>query len=214
MSLSNLSIFGIAGIICYILLAVVALWGAFCVVLVWRRIAQKRFRSETQQNQFLEELESRLVRGDFDSAMHMCDGDERAMSQLAQLALANRKMGFAKVQQLLLDRFQRDVLADLEYRLAWVNTVIKSAPMLGLFGTVVGMIGAFATLATAETVEATALAGDINTALYTTAIGLAIAIPLVLCTASIHVRMRKMEDLVAAGLSRFLEVLRAAMERA
>jgi biopolymer transport protein ExbB/TolQ len=85
--------------------------------------------------------------------------------------------------------------------------------MLGLFGTVVGMIGAFATLATAETVEATALAGDINTALYTTAIGLAIAIPLVLCTASIHVRMRKMEDLVAAGLSRFLEVLRAAMER-
>ena len=111
------------------------------------------------------------------------------------------------------DRFQRDVLAELEHRLSWVYTVIKSAPMLGLFGTVLGMMGAFSKLASKENVDPTALADDISLALITTALGLAIAIPLVLSTASINVRIRKMEDLVGAGLTRFMESFRAAMTR-
>jgi biopolymer transport protein ExbB/TolQ len=83
--------------------------------------------------------------------------------------------------------------------------------MLGLLGTVIGMMGAFATLATAETVDATQLADDINVALRTTAAGLAIAIPLVIAMAAVNVRIRKMEDLVAAGLTRFLDSYRAAL---
>ena len=58
-----------------------------------------------------------------------------------------------------------------------------------------GMMGAFAKLATMDGVEASVLAQDIQFALITTACGLAIAIPLVLCVASINVRIRKMEDL-------------------
>jgi biopolymer transport protein ExbB/TolQ len=141
----------------------------------------------------------------------MLEMDKRAMSQLALLAIINREIGYAKVRQLLIDRFQRDVLADLEYRLSWVNTVIKSAPMIGLLGTVMGMMGAFRTLSTGDNVAPDQLAGDIQLALVTTACGLAIAIPLLLASASINVRIRKMEDLVAAGLTRFLESFRAAV---
>jgi len=133
------------------------------------------------------------------------------MPQLALLAIANRNIGYAKIRSLLADRFQRDVLSDLEHRLSWVYTVIKSAPMVGLLGTVVGMMGAFSKLASSENVEPTALADDISLALITTACGLAIAIPLVICTASINVRIRKMEDLVGSGLTRFLETFKAAL---
>ena len=49
-------------------------------------------------------------------------------------------------------RAAHDVMADLEYRVSWVNTVIKAAPMIGLLGTVVGMMGAFGSLAAAETI--------------------------------------------------------------
>jgi len=52
------------------------------------------------------------------------------------------------------------------------------------------------------------LANDISFALITTACGLAIAIPLVLSTASINVRIRKLEDLVGTGLTRFLDTFR------
>jgi biopolymer transport protein ExbB/TolQ len=125
--------------------------------------------------------------------------------------MANRNIGYAKIRSLLADRFQRDVLSDLEHRLSWVYTVIKSAPMVGLLGTVVGMMGAFSKLASSENVDPTALADDISLALITTACGLAIAIPLVICTASINVRIRKMEDLVGSGLTRFLETFKAAL---
>ena len=77
------------------------------------------------------------------------------------------------------ERFQRDVLSDLEFRLSWVYTVIKSAPMVGLLGTVVGMIFAFQQVATAPPGGATApdLAEGIYQALVTTVGGLIVAIP-------------------------------------
>jgi biopolymer transport protein ExbB/TolQ len=211
MILAAMNPFAVLGFLMYFVLALTAIWGAFCVVMVWNRVREKRFRNEDAQAEFLDALEEPVTRGDFETAGNMLEADKRAMSQLALLAIVNREIGYAKVRQLLVDRFQRDVLADLEYRLSWVYTVIKSAPMMGLLGTVMGMMGAFKTLASQETVEPTQLAGDIMFALITTACGLAIAIPLLLATASINVRIRKMEDLVAAGLTRFLETLRFAL---
>lgn len=197
----------------YFLLAAVALWGAYCVVAVWKRVAQKRFKTEEQQVMFLEAIEEPLSKGDFETAAEICMGDRRALCQLTHLAIENRQAGYTKVKQLVLDRFERDVLGDLEHRLTWVNTVIKAAPMIGLFGTVFGMMGAFFTLASETTVDPAQLAGDINLALYTTASGLAIAIPLVLCTASINIRIRKMEDLIGTGLTQFFEAFRNALSR-
>ena len=203
---------GIAAYVIYGALAVIALWGAFCVIMVWRRVAQTRFRSEQEQAEFLDSVDQTLGDGDLEATLELCDGDSRAMPQLVALAVANRNVGYTKIRSLLADRFQRDVLSDLEYRLSWVYTVIKSAPMVGLLGTVVGMMGAFSKLAASEQVEATSLADDISLALITTACGLAIAIPLVICTASINVRIRKMEDLVGSGLTRFLEAFRATLK--
>lgn len=202
----------IAAPVIYIALIVIALWGAFCVIMVWRRISQTRFRNEQEQTEFLDGVDQNLASGDFDTALELCDGDNRAMPQLAMLALANRNIGYAKIRSLLADRFQRDVLSDLEHRLSWVYTVIKSAPMVGLLGTVVGMMGAFSKLAAAENVDPKSLADNISLALITTACGLAIAIPLVISTASINVRIRKLEDLVGSGLTRFLESFKAALK--
>ena len=207
------TIFWLVGITIYIILGLVALWGAYCVTMVITRVRQKQFVSEEQQTLFLEALEEPLSRGDYETANEVCEGDCRATCQLAQLGLLNRKLGFTKVKKLVADRFQRDVLQDLEYRLSWVYTVIKAAPMIGLLGTVIGMMGAFANLAGAENVDPSVLANDIMFALITTACGLAIAIPLVLATAYINVQIRKMEDLVSYGLNQFLEIFKEATIR-
>ncbi|MCA9265663.1 MAG: MotA/TolQ/ExbB proton channel family protein [Planctomycetales bacterium] len=195
----------------YLVLGLLALWGAFCVIMVWLRVAQKRFRNESEQDGFLVELEQLVTAGRFDEAYAALEGDLRALPMLAQLAISNRQNGYTRVRQQVTDRFQRDVLGDLEHRLSWVHTVIKAAPMVGLLGTVLGMMGAFAKLATGNNVDPTMLAEDISVALVTTAAGLSISIPLVLCVNSINVRIRKMEDLVALGLTRFFDVLRAVM---
>ncbi len=205
-------IFFVVSIVIYCAIALIALWGAFCVIMVWFRVAGKRFRNEPQQEEFLEAVDYELKQHNFDAVCEMCDGDQRAMPQLVLYAVVNRKTPFKKLQQMVVDRFQRDVLADLEYRISWVNTVIKTAPMVGLLGTVLGMMGAFAKLAGGgEAPKASDLAGDIQTALITTACGLAIAIPLVMCLASINVRIRKMEDLVAVGLGHFFESFKESL---
>lgn len=207
-------VFTILGNTIYLVMFLIALWGAYCVVMVFARVRQKQFASEEQQSLFLEAVEQPLSVGDYDSAAAVCEGDRRATCQLAQLAIDNRKLSYKKVQQLVGDRFQRDVLQDLEYRLSWVYTVIKSAPMIGLLGTVLGMMAAFSKLADPNaTVEVSKLAQDIQFALITTACGLAIAIPLVLCTAYINVAIRKMEDLVQYGLNQFLEVFKESRVR-
>jgi biopolymer transport protein ExbB len=173
------------------------------------RIAQKRFRSERQQNEFLDGVEAALQKGDYDTVSMECEGDPRAIPQLTALACANRTLPVEQIQELLVDRFQRDVIADLEHRVNWTNNVIKTAPMLGLLGTVLGMMAAFGKIAASESVKPTELSSDIAFALITTAIGLAIAIPATVCVAAINIRIRRLEDQVGAGLVRLLDILAA-----
>lgn len=69
-------------------------------------------------------------------------------------------------------------LADLSSGLRLIDSVAQVAPLLGLFGTVLGMIEAFQALQSAgQSVDPAALAGGIWVALLTTAVGLAVAMP-------------------------------------
>ncbi len=206
-------LFSILGYMVYAVLAILALWGAYCVIMVWRRVGQTRFADEWEQDEFLSELEQTLAAKNFDSAAELCDGDRRAMPQLALFAIGNRELGYEKLRRRVAERFQQDVMADIEHRLSWVNTVIKSAPMIGLLGTVMGMMGAFANMSSGAKVDPVQMAADIQFALITTACGLAIAVPLVLCMASINIRLSQMEDLVGAGLGRLFECMKTVLAR-
>jgi biopolymer transport protein ExbB len=69
------------------------------------------------------------------------------------------------------------VVHDLERYLNTLGTIAAVAPLLGLLGTVVGMIDVFAEIMSQGTGNASALAGGISQALITTAAGLTVAIP-------------------------------------
>ena len=188
------------GNITYLLLAAVALWGAYCVIIVWRRIGQLNFKLESQQYDFLAAMHQCHLKGDIDTIKTECSDDKRAVPQLMLIALKNMSLPAAKLRDLLIERFQRDVLVEIDYRNNWINTVIKAAPMLGLFGTVLGMMGAFSKLGAQTRVEPTMLASDIMLALITTAIGLTIAVPLIFATASLSIRTARLEDFVSSAI--------------
>jgi len=206
------------GNIIYGLQALTALQGAFLVILVFRRIAQKRFATPTAGQEFLGEIRQRIKERNYEEAAQICDSPpywSKAAPQLVLIALDNRNLPLGKLKQLLGEKFERDILADLEYRVAWINTVIKTAPMLGLLGTVVGMIAAFGKIAASQKtgVDPTQLADDISFALFTTAIGLMIAIPLVMFLSAINVRIAKLQDAVQSDVGEFLEDYEAAAAR-
>jgi len=197
-------------------MAVAALFGVFTVIMVMRRIAQKRFRRQSHADRFLDDVRDNLKAGNFSYITEeLCDSPpywSKAVPQLIMVAIANRDRPATKLRRLVAEKFEIEILSDLEYRASWIATVVKSAPMLGLLGTVLGMISAFGTIAgSGKTgVDPGALANDIGLALNTTAIGLAIAIPMVMAGAMVHIRIGKLQDAVQQQLSVFLDDLDVA----
>jgi len=208
------NLLNLAGYAIYGAIAAVALYGVFTVILLTRRIAQKRFRNDAVAGEFLEEVRHNLQSKDYDGVVELCDSPAywaKATPQLMLVGLENRDLPTLKLRRMLGEKFEHDVLADLEYRTSWVATIVKSAPMLGLLGTVVGMINAFAKIAGAtEGIDPSEMATDISFALITTALGLSIALPLVLMGNMLHVRIGKMQDSVQQDLGEFLEDLATA----
>ncbi len=78
-----------------------------------------------------------------------------------------------------LERAEAIVHAELKRGVSALATIGSTAPFVGLFGTVVGIIDAFQTMATQKTPGIGAIAGGISEALVTTAIGLVVAVPAV-----------------------------------
>jgi biopolymer transport protein ExbB len=200
----------------YTMMALVALYGGFTVVLLVRSVGKKKFSNPTQAEEFLEDISGALEKQKFEEAADMCDQAPfwaMAVPQLILVGLANRSRPISKLRKIIGEHFDREVIAQLDYRMSWVNTVVKTAPMLGLLGTVTGMIAAFGKIATAAAsggLKPEQLAGDISFALFTTAMGLIIAVPLVLAGAFVQERIGRMQDQVSQYLTVFLEDLESA----
>jgi len=135
----------------------------------------------------------------------LCGDDPRALPQLIQLAVGNRQLGYDQLRQVVMEILQRDVMGDLEYRANWIATSIKCGPLLGLFGTVLGMMAAFGRIGTGEKVQPSQIAAEISIALVCTAMGLGTAIPFNFMLASLTTRIRVLQDALGAGLMRVLD---------
>jgi biopolymer transport protein ExbB len=196
---------GHLGDACYVFLTMNFLWGLYCVILLWRRVLSLRFADERAQNEFLRAVQETLEAGDFEGARNMCADQVRALPQLVQAVIENRDLSESQLKQLVAELMQRNVLADLEYRLSWVATVIKSGPLLGLFGTVLGMMAAFGRIGTGAKVQPYEIAKEISIALICTAMGLITAIPFTYLMSSLNIRVRILQDSLASGMTRFLE---------
>ena len=201
---------GYAGPVIYVSLAAAALYGLFCAVLLFLRIKQKQFASEAEAGEYLDEIRSHLSSRNWDGAAEFSDQPRywaKAVPQLVMIAIANRDRSPATLRRMVAEKFDREIMADLAYRHSWIGTIVKTAPMLGLLGTVTGMIGAFGKIADSQSAgtDPSGLAADISFALFTTAAGLAVAIPLVLLGAAVRVRMGRLEDSVQEHLTDFLD---------
>jgi len=190
---------------CYGFLTINFFWGLYCVIMAFRRLWQLSFPSRTKQADFLGELMSRLQNRQYNAAAEMCQDDPKALPQLAHVAIVNRGIGYEPLRQLIAELLQQDVLGELEYRTGWIATTIKSGPLLGLFGTVLGMMAAFGRIGSGAKVQPSQIADEISIALICTAMGLATAIPFNFLLASINIRIRRLQESLASGLVRVLE---------
>src|SRR5215210_9231076 len=185
---------------CYGFLALNFLWGLYNVIMGFRRVKELSFGDHDEQAEFVDDIMQKMQAGRFDLIEELTGDDPRALPQLIQLAVGNRQLGYDQLRQVVMEILQRDVMGDLEYRDNWIATTIKCGPLLGLFGTVLGMMAAFGRIGTGEKVQPSQIADEISVALICTAMGLATAIPFGYILASMSIRLRSLQESLEMGL--------------
>ena len=127
-------------------------------------------------------LHPMLAKGDFDKAQAIIDKDRSAISQMLGMGLA--RLGVVRRREdieIAMEESMMEIIPQLEKRTPYVALLSNIATLLGLLGTIMGLIEAFTAVANANPAEkADLLSASISVAMNTTAFGLMSAIPLLL----------------------------------
>lgn len=126
----------------------------------------------TVHMQIQELFEQKLYR----EAIDMTAGEPSFLSYVVHAALADASHGYPAMERAM-EEAAEERTTKLLRNIEWLNLIGNVGPMLGLMGTVWGMIRAFFTIVKEKQVVIDKLAGDIGIALVTTLLGLAVAIP-------------------------------------
>ncbi|MEM8666652.1 MAG: MotA/TolQ/ExbB proton channel family protein [Planctomycetota bacterium] len=127
--------------------------------------------------ELVDTFEEKLNEKDFQSAYDMARTDESVLGQVLSAGLAKLSRGYNKAIEGMQEVGEEESMK-LEHRLSYMALIGNLSPMIGLFGTVHGMIDSFQVIAISQaTPKPAELAEGISTALFTTLVGLAIAIP-------------------------------------
>ena len=132
-------------------------------------------------------LEPLLAKGDFEKARQMVSKDKSSMAQVLGMGLA--RQGAVRRRddiEIAMEESMMEIIPQLEKRTPYVALLSNIATLLGLLGTIMGLIAAFTAVANANPAEkADLLSASISVAMNTTAFGLMSAIPLLLLHAKL-----------------------------
>jgi len=132
-------------------------------------------------------LQPLLVKGDFEKARQTVSKDTSSMSQMLGMGLA--RQGAVRRREdieIAMEESMMEIIPQLEKRTPYVALLSNIATLLGLLGTIMGLIQAFTAVANANPAEkADLLSASISVAMNTTAFGLMSAIPLLLLHAKL-----------------------------
>lgn len=112
---------------------------------------------------------------DLKLAISICEKNKGAFANIILTGLQNQDSSSEEMREMLTDQGRQEVRT-LERGLSTLDTIAGTAPLLGLLGTVFGMIKVFTVISKQGTGQASSLAGGISEALITTATGLVIGI--------------------------------------
>ena len=169
-----------------ILLFIMSIWSL--AVIIDRALYFSAARKQSRE--FAPKVAGALKDGRLDEAIKVADRSKK--SHLAEVVTAGlqefRSFGSGgsitpeqvESSKRALERSEAIVHAKLKRGLGGLATIGSTAPFIGLFGTVVGILNAFQQIATQKTSGIGAVAGGISEALVTTAFGLLVAIPAVM----------------------------------
>jgi biopolymer transport protein ExbB len=149
----------------------------FAVSLIAERLYMILFRYRMNSKAFLTEVEKAIQAGNLDKAKRLCTSQTKpVLPRVIQAALSNVRLGSSAVASAV-DESMAEVSPLVTKRTSMLWAIANIATLIGLVGTVVGLIQAFGAIALASPEQkATMLTQGISHAMNNTAFGLSIAL--------------------------------------
>jgi biopolymer transport protein ExbB len=161
------------------------------------------------------EVQPALVSGDFEKARQMTSKDDSTISQLLSMGLA--RQGAVRRREdieIAMEESMMEIIPQLEKRTPYVALASSIATLLGLLGTIMGLIQAFTAVANANPAEkADLLSASISVAMNTTAFGLMVAIPLLITSTVLTAKTGEIIDSLEMASVKALNVISAKAKR-
>lgn len=190
------------GIIMYLLLAA----SIVTITVIIERALSLR-RSEVIPLDDIRVMEAAVRNGDVERALQVCRQRDSAMGRILTVALENTGVKRSVMKEILEEAGRQEV-AKMERFIGTLGLIAAMAPLLGLLGTVVGMIEVFQQISLVGVGKADALAGGISKALNTTAAGLTVAIPALIAHRFFEAKVDRLVIEIEQHALRFVELLK------
>ncbi len=135
-----------------------------------------------------------LKEGNIDSAYAACKGSSVPLMRILGSGIAASKGTEHDIQNAI-DEAALEIIPSIDKRVSYLATLANIATLLGLLGTIQGLIQAFSAISSADpSQKASLLASGISIALYSTATGLVVAIPLLVVYSILQSKAQKIVD--------------------
>ncbi|MBR9813524.1 MotA/TolQ/ExbB proton channel family protein [bacterium] len=177
-------------------------------------IAIERFiflsRSQADNRKLWAKLQPMLQNADYAGALKITSGSTAAVGQVLNYGINRLRSTTDRHEiEMAMEESLLEVMPQLEKRTPYLAVLANIATLLGLLGTIIGLIQAFTAVANVNPAEkADLLSASISVAMNTTAFGLMVAIPLLLLHAVLQARTTELVDSIEMASVKFLNAIR------
>ncbi len=207
---SIVGFFSTGGLFMYPILVVFAIGVAIAIE---RYVTLTKIRNENSS--VWTKIQPLLRAGEFDQAREITNEDSSTIAQVLSMGLA--RQGAVRRRddiEIAMEESMMEIVPQLEKRTPYVALGANVATLLGLLGTIMGLIQAFTAVANANPAEkADLLSASISVAMNTTAFGLMVAIPLLVTHTVLTSKTGQIVDSLEMATVRVLNVISSASKR-
>lgn len=149
---------------------------AFVIAVISERFVHILSKYRVNSEEFMAQVRKLVQAGNIDRAIKMCEAEPWPLLQVVKAGLTQVNRGEDAVVAQMEERMS-EVIPELEKRIGMLWSLANIATLVGLLGTISGLIKSFAAVAFAEPAQKSALLSrGISEAMYNTALGLGIAV--------------------------------------
>src|SRR5580700_775368 len=186
-----------------------AIVSVFVLTIIIERLAFQLGRYRVNSKEFFAQIKKLVAAGNIDRAIKLCDASDYPILQLVKAGLTHANKGPDEIDAALSEKLS-ELKPQVEKRIGTLWSLANIATLVGLIGTVAGLIHTFASIAAAGLSQADKqrmLSNGIAEAMYNTAFGLSIAVVCMIAHVFLHTRSKNIQHDLDSTTERVFNLL-------